>query len=647
MPTLSWYLKRAQAMSVVEVIHRTKLELKKRSWRKKISAGSEGDTPFTDWNRFTPTKIDASYPADKPQARRLLEDAEAFMRHEWNFFNLEGIPEEEIDWSLDPESGKRADLKFAFDIDHRDEERVGNIKITWEKNRHNHLTVLATAYFLTGDERFAKEVSFQILDWIAKNPFLLGVNWTHPLEQGIRLIAWVWCERLLRGSNHHHEVFGPQSPVWTSIYQHQVFIEATYSRGSSANNHLIGEMAGLFIASTAWPIFNRSTRWHSLSRHLLEREIIRQTFPSGINREMAFSYHLFTLEFLLLTLLEAKSHGISFPEECLERVRRQIEVIPLLTDTGGNLPRFGDGDEGMAIQLQARGERRDLWLLEAGKELLEAYVPSPQTPSLAASILGCPSSSRHPCRPPAGSSLGFEDAGLYILCNNRHTLEEIFVLADAGPHGYLSIAAHAHADALAFTLSAGGLPILVDPGTYAYHTDKWWRTYFRGTRAHNTLAVDNLDQSVQAGAFLWTNKAATSVHKWEPRPNGGVLVASHDGYKKRAGVVHERKLTLEGKTLVVEDSLQGQGDHQFSIAFHFAPRCHVRKVGSSSIAVSREGTRMEMVFPEKLWLEPVRGGKTAGWYSPEFGRNEETFSVVATGRGTLPVSLRTTIRITH
>ena len=79
------------------------------------------------------------------------------------------------------------------------------------------------------------------------------------------------------------------------------------------------------------------------------------------------------------------------------------------------------------------------------------------------------------------------------------------------PLGYLSIAAHGHADALSFTLSVGGNEILIDPGTFAYHTQKRWREYFRGTSAHNTLRVDGADQSVPGGNFLWTQHSQTRV----------------------------------------------------------------------------------------------------------------------------------------
>ena len=75
-------------------------------------------------------------------------------------------------------------------------------------------------------------------------------------------------------------------------------------------------------------------------------------------------------------------------------------------------------------------------------------------------------------------------------------------IVDAGPVGYRSIVSHGHADALAFTLSIGGLEFLIDPGTYAYHTQGPWRQYFRGTAAHSTLRVDGKDQSQFGGNFI-------------------------------------------------------------------------------------------------------------------------------------------------
>ena len=49
----------------------------------------------------------------------------------------------------------------------------------------------------------------------------------------------------------------------------------------------------------------------------------------------------------------------------------------------------------------------------------------------------------------------FPHAGYYLLGDRYETRDEVRMIVDAGPLGYLSIAAHGHADALSFVLSVG------------------------------------------------------------------------------------------------------------------------------------------------------------------------------------------------
>ena len=124
-----------------------------------------------------------------------------------------------------------------------------------------------------------------------------------------------------------------------------------------------------------------------------------------------------------------------------------------------------------------------------------------------------------------------------ILGSDFESEQEVRLIVDAGPLGYTNIAAHGHADALSFTLSIAGLEFLVDPGTYAYHTQKKWRDYFRGTSAHNTVRVDKQDQSVGGGNFMWLEKAVAECEEWAPGEDidyfKGILIDTNslDTYK--------------------------------------------------------------------------------------------------------------------
>ena len=610
---LSWYVQRLRAMSPGEIAHRFGQVARKRAWRRNLRRGAAWPAPQPSFSSVAgeawPLVGSATLPPD------LVREAEAALAHRWNFF-AQDLHEPVIDWHADPSAGISAPRTLGCDIDHRDERLVGNIKITWEKSRHHHLTVLAAAYRLGGDERHAAEVADQILDWVAQNPALVGVNWTHPLEQGIRLIAWVWCERLLRGSPHHARAFGAQSPVWASIWQHQRFIAVTFSRGSSANNHLIGEMAGLYIAATAWPFWPQSVGWSRLAKRILEREAVAQTYPSGINRELAFGYQLFVVEFYLLALGEAQRSGDGFSAGCRDLVRRMIEAIPALADCAGNLPRYGDADEGLAIQLQALDPAARLaWIYQAGRFLVAAQVPAGDATPTAA-ILGIPAAPA--VAKAAAGAVAFADAGLYLLANRRRTAQEVLVLADAGPLGFLGIAAHGHADALSFTLHVGGRPLLVDPGTYAYHTEPTWRSYFRSTAAHNTVVVNGRDQSLQQGSFLWSRKAAARVIAWRDDAEGCELEAEHDGYAGD-GVRHCRRWTLTGNRLAVTDRLIGSGTHRVAMHLHCHPDCTVERDGNR-LHISNGPVRAAVELPPGFTLEIVREADDGGWYSPCFGR---------------------------
>ena len=215
------------------------------------------------------------------------------------------------------------------------------------------------------------------------------------------------------------------------------------------------------------------------------------------------------------------------------------------------------------------------------------------------------------------------------------------MVADAGALGYLSIAAHGHADALAFTLTIAGRPFLVDPGTFAYHTERAWRRYFRGTSAHNTVALDGEDQSLSAGPFLWLRHAAATVEEFVIAPDSQLLVASHDGYRRLADpVTHRRtwRYDTASATLTIDDELLCSGDHTAEIFWHFAPECQV-VCERGRVLAERDGLAVELEGADTLALTLVRGrdprqggGRPLGWVSSGFDLKSPATTAVFSGR---------------
>jgi hypothetical protein len=213
---------------------------------------------------------------------------------------------------------------------------------------------------------------------------------------------------------------------------------------------------------------------------------------------------------------------------------------------------------------------------------------------------------------------------------------------DCGPLGYLSTAAHGHADCLSFTAWHRGRWVLVDPGTYCYQADRSLRDHFRSTRAHNTVRVDGRDQSEMLGPFLWGRRADATALAWSAGPGWQYFEGEHDGYA-RFGVVHRRSLVyVLGGYWVVIDLIMGAGRHQVSATFQLAEGMSADgRRGWTFVDGEGRGVQIVPWMPDGFDVEVVRGREVepAGWVSPGFGHMAPAPAFVATGAAALPTAL--------
>ena len=150
---------------------------------------------------------------------------------------------------------------------------------------------------------------------------------------------------------------------------------------------------------------------------------------------------------------------------------------------------------------------------------------------------------------------------------------------DVGPLGYLSIAAHGHADALSVTLSIDGQDVIGDPGAGSYYGHPDWRRINRGTRVHASVEVDGHDQSVIGGPFMWTHHAQVRVRAVDLE--SGVVDAEHFGYRRFAEpVTHRRWLVAphDCAALLVVDLLSGTGRHLVRTSWPLHPSLDVERL---------------------------------------------------------------------
>ncbi|MEU8222884.1 alginate lyase family protein [Kribbella sp. NPDC048915] len=623
---LGWYVRRLRRMSPTELVWRLRDAGRRTAWAyQQVRPGQDAAVQLPLRRELTfgtalPPRTAFAVPEDARKA--VIATADAILDGNLEVLGVERTDLRAPDWFRDPVTGRRSDpSQYVFKLNHRNEEAVGNIKQVWELSRHHHLTQLAAAWYLTHDDRYAGRVADHLNDWWRANPFLSGVHWASGIEIGLRLISWTWVRRLLNDWPEITDLFEHNELALQQLYWHQRYLAGFRSRGSSANNHVIAEAAGQLVGACAFPWFSKSARWRAEAAALLEKELDANTFPSGVNRELATDYHRFVSELGLYAALEADLAGHPLSPRTWDLLTRTVDVAAAIVDTTLRPPRQGDDDEGMVLVLDPPDVTSWSAYLSLGAAVVgkAPWWPDSQ-PTATSVIVGSLTDRQQADRPPERPD-HFQDAGLTVL-RSTDAGREIWCRADAGPHGFLSIAAHAHSDALSLEVRVDGVDVLADPGTYCYHGEAEWRDYFRSTIAHNTVEVAGTEQSTWGGPFLWLRGATGTVRRYAEN----TWDAEHDGY---APVTHRRTAVLADGVLRVEDHLDAEADVR--IAWQLGPE--VAFDAATGRLTWPSGAAAVELPPELTWTTHRREHHPPlGWYSPRFGHKIPSTTLIGAGR---------------
>ncbi len=531
----------------------------------------------------------------------------------------------DIDWHLDLVHGKRAPLDPWFKIPFLDFSVVGDHKVTWELNRHQHLVTLAKARLLSRDEKYGRELVAQWRSWMQANPYPVGINWGSSLEVSFRSLSWIWVDRLLTEAPEYAEFRADLAPA---LAVHGHYIWRYLSTYFSPNTHLLGEATALFFLGTLYPQMPDASNWREAAWNILLQEAERQVRPDGVYFEQSLHYHVYALDFFLYARLLAARNGREIPAALDGVLEKMLAVIAGLAQAGP-AEGFGDDDGGRVFNPRrnrtehmtdplalgaimytrefsaARLTEEALWLF--GNQAVEKLAPPNRK-------LG--SSPAH--------SIAFPDGGIYMLADSQPHPQALVI--DAGPQG-VGRSGHGHADALSLRLSMDGRRYLVDSGSGVYISkDATDRNRFRGTGAHNTLRVDGLDQAVPDEAFSWTHIPATLAESWVQGKSFTYFVGSHNGYARLADpVLHRRHvLKIAGGACLVRDVALGHAEHELEIRWHFAPDLQLHSGSRGRVTVidpasQLAGAGWTLLVPEQTaWQSEI----TETLVSPTYGALE-------------------------
>ncbi|HVY71404.1 MAG TPA: heparinase II/III-family protein [Verrucomicrobiae bacterium] len=606
MSKLGWYYHRLRAMSAAEMAAHLRKKLRQ-------SADAKGLPDFSAVNLGEMANYPTlPQPADAPPEVRaaLRRDADAIQGGHWSAFgHLDLRVDDPPKWHKDYLAGQDlATTRSAFQLNHRELPPGADIKLVWELSRWYPLTRLAMAAFVLGDERAARKCLAWLVDWHQHNPPYIGWNWTSALEAGMRLIQFTWIDALLSAAMKLG-VAADESPKLARLRRdllppHVWFCSRYQSFGSSANNHLLGELTGLILATARWPELEKIDASLAELHLQWEYEVLAQFAPDGGNREQALNYQLFSWEFCwhARAALRAAKRAVK-PDVSLTLLTAATFLTTVQTEE--EPWDYGDSDSAHMLPFfvaeATAGQEWRSWMIQrgesAGIEYWQGATRDSFTTELSADhdwinteTFDLPLLAKVFPLPPKDPQLAwlvFPDSGQAVCRAGRWTLRW-----DLSPLGYLNTAAHGHLDALHLSLWLDGHALVIDPGTGAYYADKSLRAWLASRSAHNSPCPAGPEWPRRLGPFLWEQHHRPPSWHGPGQPAETTLAAKFD----LPGVSFERTVTLspDQTRCEVTDQVASGATAEFSVRWQFAPGSVFELLAERKLRVTREGVSIEV-----------------------------------------------------
>lgn len=446
---------------------------------------------------------------------------------------------------------------------------------------HLHSFEWAWSFVAHEDRPWARAAFAKLLtSWRRATRLGRGDAWS-PYVASLR--AWSLC-------GAHAPLFADvpeEGELVDDLALHAAFLRA-HLELDVGGNHLIKNLKALIGLG----VFLGDDRLVQRSARRLKRELAVQVLPDGGHYERSPSYHCQVLADLVdvRDLLEAAGRpAIDGLEQAVAAMRRWLGAM-LLPD--GDVPLFND-------------------CTLVGADRVRALDPTPTLERL--SVL--------------------EQSGYVVV----RATSGIHLVADVGPPCPPDLPAHAHADALSFELTVDGRRVVVDSGTSSYEAGAR-RAYERSTRAHNTVEVDDANQTEVWAVFRAARLARVRLEHAETRNEVMEITGSHDGYRRLPGSPwHRRTWRIGAGGVELLDEVAGHGRHRVVSSLHVRAESDPVVRGDGTVVIGP--LTISFDGPNRgLDIVPVE-------IATGFGQSQPAYAVRASFDGSLPVAFRTKLAV--
>jgi uncharacterized heparinase superfamily protein len=180
----------------------------------------------------------------------------------------------------------------------------------------------------------------------------------------------------------------------------------------------------------------------------------------------------------------------------------------------------------------------------------------------------------------------------------------VMIMMDTGKPPLADLSSSAHAGALSFEMSSGAALLIVNCGVPAL-APQTAMLAGRSTAAHSTVTLNDTSscrfvvedrKDANSPWYIASGPSSVRVERREGDDGAVTVTASHDGYARAFGVLHERHLRLsgDGAALTGLDRFQPAGKKTrgvvrdaFAIRFHLHPSVEAHHVDGGETVVLR------------------------------------------------------------
>lgn len=549
----------------------------------------------TDMNFFYKeiyrTNILSYYEKRNGISAQILNEANEIIDHK---FDLLGSGKrnlgKKINWSQDFKTGFIWPKIFYTKIKIVDLANNADVKVPWELSRFQHLFTLGKAYLISKDLKFYKEGKYQIENWIEENPVYIGVNWTCAMDVAIRAINWIFFyfqfEDLVKRDKRFLEKLN------NSLYEHGQFIALNLEKELSlANNHYLSNLCGLMFLGIYFNNYKNKEvkKWLKYSKKELEKEMFIQNNNDGTNYESSTSYHRLVTELMFYSLLIGEINGIEFSYEYKKRLELMFEFLAKITKPNGKIPMIGDVDNGRLVILSkySNWDVSDVRnTLALGGHYFENKLLKKVGGKEIEDKVWIFNSQQEYQQEYLYSSTAFPNGGYYLLRNKN-----IYCMIRCGELSCRGQGGHSHNDQLSIEVNVKGKDFIVDTGTGVYTSNYKIRNLFRGTKQHNTVIIDDLEQNDfnEKDLFNMNEQTFSKCINFSSDEFEG----EHYGYKAKIGEVHKRKVKLKINSIEILDELVNSG--KSILIFH--PSAKIIE-NNEKIYIENKSIRIKLVIPK-------------------------------------------------